>query len=153
MTMDPLYRERMRVETAERQLSQARADMSKRADELKISHHGLFSESKFVLRTSSESWQNDARKDGRNQGRKEAREEAHEELLNLLPTLLNPGNGPFAHLGRTQQQDRAAFRAGAILRAVGTAERGGHEPPEPTGLAKAIVDAGRKARGEAKNDQ
>jgi|HubBroStandDraft_4_1064222.scaffolds.fasta_scaffold132059_2 hypothetical protein len=134
MANDPLRQQRAAVVSAESALTRARTAMEAAADREGISHRGIFGETLYVSRSSAERWEQRAREEGIEQGRS--------ELISVIRAM-NHGNSPFAHLGNVKSK-----LARAIVNATETARRGGHEPQAPTGAAKQILDADKKARGE-----
>jgi hypothetical protein len=60
MTHDPLAVHRGDVVAAESALARARAKMSAAAEQHRISYHGIFGDSIFVLRSTAERWSKEA---------------------------------------------------------------------------------------------
>jgi hypothetical protein len=104
--------------------------------------------------------------------RKDNRERREREYEKMMEFVANPAASPFAHLANYgapevelsnvepfivgQGSDASEYEmrvadpaatARAILEAGALARSGGHERPEPTGLAAQILEAGRKRRG------
>jgi hypothetical protein len=170
------------VERAEQALEGARAQVRAAARREGVKISGLFSESQFVMRGTSERWAEEARAEGHERGR--------EEVVAAYKMLLAPPSGEFAALAQAvrkaiaaggfkdilgkdqggapadaadagaaeaQEQARvtaeAKVRAEAILAAARLRDSGGPPLPAPTGKAKRILDAARAAHRKMGDDE
>jgi hypothetical protein len=132
-----------RFRAAEENLDNAReaARQAARREGKKTS--GLFAGGLFVSRASAEKWTDEARAEGDSAGFERGREhvaEAAERSADLKRAA-----------AKTRVDDRQNFykaSAEEIIAAAQRARSGGSELPGPTGLAKQIVNAGRRRRGE-----
>ncbi len=159
---------RNEVAAAEARLLVARKNMTKAAERLGLPTAGIFSESNFVLRTTAVRWADRAEREGRHEGLNDGL---------LMAARIANGKSPFRHLkgvklgldqpatsathaivraivaasqtGRSGGlSNEAAGRAKQILDAAELARQGGPEQPSPEGLAKRIIAAGKRARGD-----
>jgi hypothetical protein len=129
--------------------------MERAAERFGISHHGLFADTTFIARTSGQRWADSAKRDGLHEGIRDGF---------LMASRAASGKSPFHHLkGVNLGPDQpATSSAHAMVRALVAisndrrsqafsdaelARQGGPEPP-PEGMAKRIIAAGKKARGE-----
>jgi hypothetical protein len=146
---------RVRVAKAEAELESARAVMRTAAKAAGVKLGGIFAESLFVSRATSERWADEARDEGR------------AEMTAAYRMLLAPPSPELAALGDAVRKaiaaggfkdilgkdkggapaDAAADLAQQILAAAERARSdGSNERPEPAGLAGKIVAAGKARR-------
>jgi hypothetical protein len=107
------------VTAAETRLEEARANVRTAAKKLGISHKGLFGDCVFVYRETAHSWADDARREGHSEG--------IAVMAQIIKGVNEPQTSPFAHLSPPGSPGREK-----------SAEQ-----------ARAIIAAGKRARGEA----
>jgi len=151
------------VERAEAALAAARALAKSAARREGVAVRGLFEDSRFILRETGERWTDQARREG---------ERTMADIFTRSVDMdATDENSRFRHLAKRLKQiqprdwpghvakmhavlagDYAPENKGEAILAAGRRARmsadANGEVPEPGGLAKKIIDAGRRRRGE-----
>jgi hypothetical protein len=102
MANDPLKSYRAAVAAAESALERARCDMEAAAARFGISHHGMFSDSTFIWRSTGERWSRKAGYEGVQKGVADVLQgfQVLRDAGLVTITYHKSANSPFAHLGR-----------------------------------------------------
>jgi hypothetical protein len=167
---------RVAVERAEQALEGARAQVRAAARREGVKISGLFSESQFIQRATGERWRDEALEQGKAE-RDALYRRVAEAVTNPDPRFATVGaamreamrRGAFADIlgdkgvaavdpdaaeaeAAAEVEARAKDRAAQILAAAALRDSG-RPLPEPTGRAKAILDAAREAHRKVGDDE
>jgi hypothetical protein len=110
MTKDPLTNHRRKIAAAERALIRARDEMRAAAKREGLPTAAIFSESKFVLRTTADRRVSDAKN--------EAILDTVKVFEDLRKKIAYPASSPFAHLAATSDTNQALTVSGRLALVV-----------------------------------